>query len=382
MTDTRINGDWLAHPGTQGVLTRLEAAGHQALAVGGCVRDDLLGVPVSDIDIATSATPEQMQAVFADHKTIPTGIEHGTLTVIAHGLPHEVTTFRRDVETDGRHAQVAFGTSLVQDAARRDFTMNALYADARGAVVDPLGGLPDLNARRVRFIGAPEDRIREDYLRILRFFRFTAHYGHAIDAEGLAACAALQDGLDGLSRERVGHEMRKLLGAADPGPAVAAMAQAGILARVIPGADAVALPVLVHLEDGAAPDWIRRLACLSAGGGINRDLRLSRAEARDFQTLAKAAREGETPFTLGDLLGLERGRDALLIRGALMGQAQDMSGLEAGATMQFPLKASDLAPLKGPQLGTALTAARARWRASCGTLDARALLATLDTPEE
>ena len=206
-------------------------------------------------------------AAAAGLAAVPTGIDHGTVTLLSDGQPFEVTTFRRDVETFGRHATVAFSTDIAEDAARRDFTMNALYAEPDGTLVDPLGGLADLRARRVRFVGDPARRIAEDYLRILRFFRIHAWYGDpagGLDPEGLAACAALQEGLDSLSRERVGAEIAKLLAARDPAPAVAAMAATGILARVLPGADPRALAPLVHLEAGAglAPRWQRRLAAL------------------------------------------------------------------------------------------------------------------------
>ncbi len=175
------------------------------------------------MDIATDARPEKVTALIeaAGYKVVPTGIAHGTVTVVADHHPYEVTTFRRDLETDGRRARVAFADDVAEDARRRDFTMNALYADAEGTVVDPLGGLGDLERRCVRFVGEAEARIREDYLRILRFFRFHAWYGdpaEGLDPEGLAACAGLADGLERLSRERVGHETLRLLAAADPAP--------------------------------------------------------------------------------------------------------------------------------------------------------------------
>ncbi|TFL19395.1 CCA tRNA nucleotidyltransferase [Jannaschia formosa] len=363
-----ITDDWLTAAPTQAVMGMLEAGGHRALAVGGCVRNALLGAPVSDIDIATDARPERVieLAKAAGLKPVPTGIDHGTVTVVAHGAPHEVTTFRRDVDTDGRHATVAFTDRVVEDAARRDFTMNALYAGRDGTLVDPLGGLPDLRARHVRFIRDPEARIREDYLRILRFFRFTAWYGdpsHGLDAEGLAACAAEAEGLSRLSAERIGHEMRKLLAAPDPAPVVAAMAQAGILARVMPGADPSALAPAVHL--GLA-DWIARAAAL---GGDTGGWRLSKAEARELDALATAARDGTRPFALGDALG-SRGADAVRLRAALTGVApdpQDLALAERGATATFPLKAADLMPdLTGPALGQALAAARTAWSAGDG----------------
>ena len=195
---TRLGDPWLVAPRTQAVCALLTEAGHAAYLVGGCVRNALLGAPVADIDLATDALPQAVLALAeaAGVKAVPTGIEHGTVTLVLEGQPFEVTTFRRDVETFGRHAVVAFSRDIAEDAARRDFTMNALYAKPDGALVDPLGGLPDLRAGRVRFVGAAEARIAEDYLRILRFFRFHAWYGHpedGLDPEGLAACAAARE---------------------------------------------------------------------------------------------------------------------------------------------------------------------------------------------
>ncbi|WP_371155594.1 CCA tRNA nucleotidyltransferase [Jannaschia sp. 2305UL9-9] len=366
----QVTGEWLTAATTQAVMAMLSGGGYRALAVGGCVRNAMLGASVADIDIATDATPDEVIALSkaAGLKPVPTGIDHGTVTVIADGIPHEVTTFRRDVTTDGRHATVAFSRDVAEDAARRDFTMNALYADAGGQVVDPLNGLPDLIARHVRFIGLPEARIAEDYLRILRFFRFTAWYGDpglGLDAEGLAACAAQADGLDRISAERIGQEMRKLLSAPDPAPAVAAMAQAGVLARVLPGAQTDGLAPLVAATGG---DWIARLATL---GGDASGWRLSKAEARALQDLSQAARGGEGPFALGDMLS-DRGTDAVQVRAALIGQAADPAAIrqaQAGAAAQFPLQAADLMPdLSGPALGAALRRARLAWRSSGGTL--------------
>lgn len=367
----RLTGDWLDHPGTVAVMRALEGAGGQALFVGGCVRDAVLGRAVGDIDIATDLVPDRVvEAVTAAGlRAVPTGIEHGTVTVIAAHRPHEVTTFRRDVETFGRHATVAFSTDVAEDAARRDFTMNALYADGRGQVIDPLGtGLADAKRRHVRFIGLPADRIREDYLRILRFFRFTAVVGDpdlGLDAEGLAACAALAEGIDGLSRERIGAEMRKLLAAGDPAPAVAAMAQAGVLARVLPGADVGALAPLVHLEAGLSPDWLRRLAVIG-GEDVEDRLRLSRAEARDLARLRAAVGSGEAAAALGWRLGLARGADAVLLRAAVMGRpvAPDvLDEVARGAAARFPVVAADLAPLAGKALGARLKELETQWLA-------------------
>lgn len=353
----------LAEPRLRRVLDALTAAGHRALIVGGAVRNALLGAPVDDIDIATDARPEQVVdlAAAAGLKPVPTGIAHGTVTVVADGRGFEVTTFRRDVETFGRHATVAFATDLAEDAARRDFTMNALYATPEGEVLDPVGGLPDLAARRVRFVGEPEARIREDYLRILRFFRFHAWYGApgAADPAALAACAALQEGLDRLSRERVGHELRKLLAAPDPSEAVALMADSGILARILPGGDPRHLPALLEAEAGAAPDPIRRLAVL---GGSAEALRLSRAEARRLTVLAAAGPEmslNEAGYRLGDRLAA----DAALVAAArgLELPLDWKDRIAHAARARLPVAAADLAPLQGPALGQALRAAEAAW---------------------
>jgi len=300
-------------------------------------------------------------------RAVPTGIEHGTVTLVSAGIAHEVTTFRRDVETDGRRAVVAFSTRIEEDAGRRDFTMNALYCTARGEVIDPLGALPDLRARRLRFVGDPAARIAEDRLRILRFFRFTAWYAEEIDAEGLAACAAQAEGVERLSRERVGHEMRRLLAAPDPAPAGAAMAASGVLSRVLPGADARALAPLVHLELDLEPDWLRRLAALG-GEAAEERLRLSRAEARDLAALAAAARSADTAAALGWRLGAARGADAVLVRAALAGAAPPAGWqreVARGADAAFPVAAADLMPtLSGPALGARLEALRERWLAA------------------
>ena len=368
----KISGDWIAHPGTQALCDVLAQAGHQALFVGGCVRNALLDVAVADIDIATDARPEIVSnlAETAGLRVIPTGIVHGTVTVIAQGVAHEITTFRRDVETDGRRAVVMFATDVAEDAARRDFTMNALYARADGSVLDPLGGLPDLIARRVRFVGDPQARIREDYLRILRFFRFYAVYGDpsaGIDAEGLAACAAHAEGLVGLSRERVGTEMRKLLSARDPSLAVAAMTQTGILARVLPGSDGKALSVLVHLEDDLAPRWQRRLAVLG-GADPGADLRLSRMEKGSNMAVRDEIGSDLTPAALGWKLGLTDATDVVLCRAALfetLPAGNWQAEILRGVSSTIPVTAADLMPvLKGAALGKKLHEIEARWLAS------------------
>ncbi|HET9067927.1 MAG TPA: CCA tRNA nucleotidyltransferase [Amaricoccus sp.] len=384
----RIEADWLRAPATQAVCGALTAAGHQALPVGGCVRNALLGRPVADIDIATDAPPQAVIAIAraAGLDAVPTGIAHGTVTVLADGRPFEVTTFRRDVATDGRRATVAFSGDLAEDAARRDFTMNALYCRPDGEVVDPLGGLPDLRAGRVRFVGEPAARIEEDYLRILRFFRIHAWYGDpagGLDADGLAACAALQEGIDRLSRERIGAETTKLLAAADPAPAVAAMAASGILARVLAGADPAPLAPLVHAEAaaGAQPRWQRRLASLGWRPEWTDLLRLSRADTRALTATAAALAADEPPAVVAWRHGAAAARDAALLRAATLGApppADLASEIARGTAAVFPVASADLG-LDGPALGRALRALTEDWLASDFRLDAAALLARRPT---
>jgi len=371
---TRLQADWLADPAAQRVCAMLESAGHAAYFVGGCVRNALIDAPVQDLDLSTDARPQDVMMLAEDAglKAVPTGIDHGTVTVVSDGRPFEITTFRRDVATDGRRAKVSFADTIEADASRRDFTMNALYADARGVVHDPLGGLPDLQARRVRFIDDPAQRIREDYLRILRFFRFHAWFGDAqagLDAEGLAACAEHAEGIEGLSKERIGHEMLRLLAAPDPAPAVAAMAQAGVLMRVIAGAEPSILPVLVHLEQeaGIEPDPIPRLASLG-GEDVTAALRLRKVDARRREVLRAAALDGPAVEELGYRLGVQEGTAALLLRHAALGQPiekQTLTRLNVASEQVFPVRAADLQPhLEGPALGRALRRLETDWIAS------------------
>ncbi|SLN24809.1 CCA-adding enzyme [Pseudoruegeria aquimaris] len=382
----RVTGEWIEAPEAQAVMAVLADAGHEAYFVGGCVRNALLGAPVGDLDVTTRARPQETTALFEGQgfRVVPTGIDHGTVTVIAGGIPFEITTYRRDVETDGRRAVVAFADRIEEDAQRRDFTMNALYADASGHVSDPLGdGLADLDARRVRFIDDPAQRIREDYLRILRFFRFHAWYGdpeQGIDAEGLAACAENSAGIETLSAERIGAEMKKLLSAPDPAPSVASMQQAGVLAAVLPGADARGLPLLVafEAEHGFPADPMRRLAVLG-GEDVAARLRLSRQEARQLAQMREAIGSGEAPGALGYRLGAETARNVLLLRAALFevpAAAADLDAVGAGAGAAFPVAAADLMPAySGPALGARLKELEARWIASGFTLTRDELLA-------
>lgn len=378
---TRLDADWLRDDATQQALGLLTGAGHQAFVVGGCVRNALLGVPVNDVDIATSAPPETVieLADAAGIRSVPTGVDHGTVTLVIDGQGFEITTFRRDVETDGRRAVVSFSATLEDDAARRDFTMNALYADADGTVTDPVNGLPDLRERHVRFVGHAEDRIREDYLRSLRFFRFHAQYGdpeRGLDADALAAIAGNLDGLGQLAAERVWSELRKLLSAADPAPALAAMETSGVLGRLLPGASSRFVGPLVYLEGegGIPPEAIRRLAALGGAGG---DLRLSRQDARRLDTLRSAVEKGTGLAELAWREGAEIAWDAALLRAALSEAplAPETGRVIArGMQARFPLTAADLMPdLSGAALGRALKVAERAWIDSDFSLDRQSL---------
>ncbi len=292
---------WFRDEALQRVLALLDADGGEGRVVGGAVRNSLMGLPVADIDIATTLLPETVveRAEAAGIKAVPTGIAHGTVTLVIDGKPFEITTLRRDVETDGRRAVVAFSQDWRADAERRDLTINALYASADGEVVDLVGGLADLERRNIRFIGDAATRIAEDHLRILRFFRFFAYYGSGRpDADGLRACAAAKSKISTLSAERVWSEMKKLLAALDPGRALLWMRQIGILTEVLPetekwGIDAI--PGLIAAEQalGWLPEALLRLAAIVPPDAarlakLAERLRLSKAEGAYLQAWANA----------------------------------------------------------------------------------------------
>lgn len=382
---TRITADWLTNPATQAVFAALQSDGAQVLFVGGCVRNALIGVAVSDIDISCDLEPEiiMQRARNAGIKAVPTGIEHGTVTLVSDGLAHEVTTFRKDITTDGRRAVVAFSRNIHEDAARRDFTINALYADADGMVIDPLGGMDDLKTRHVRFIGAAQDRIKEDYLRSLRYFRFHAWYGDAVagfDQTALAAVAENLDGLETLSRERIGAEVLKLLSAPNPAPSLAVMRCTGVLGRILPGADDRALAPLIQLETqtGASVDSLRRLAALG-GDELARGLRLSKAQTKRLSRLRDAASEVMSAAELGYRFKQDEAMNILILRCALLEKPWYKTAQTAvllGANAHFPVRAKDLMPeLVGPELGTRLAELEAIWIASNFTKTKADLLA-------
>ena len=309
---------WLAEPALARALALLNREGEEARVVGGAARNALMGLPLSDIDIATTATPEEVtrRAVAAGIKAVPTGIDHGTVTLVVDGAPFEVTTLRQDVETYGRKAKVAFGRDWEMDARRRDFTMNALSISPDGRVHDYVGGLADLDARRVRFIGDPAQRIAEDFLRVLRFFRFQASYGHETpDPASLHACIVARQGLRTLSRERVRSELMKLLVAPFAVPTLVVMAEAGFIDLLLGGVPQLASfanMIKVERAAGVAPDAVRRLGAL--GVFIIEDAERLRERLRLFNAeYDRLAAMAERWWRVSPGLG-EAGARALLYR--------------------------------------------------------------------
>jgi poly(A) polymerase len=407
-TDRKLaDAAWFTSGPLPRLLGVLDRDGEEARVVGGAVRNALLGLSADEIDVATTAVPEEVvrRVEAAGFKAVPTGLEHGTVTVVADKIPFEVTTLRQDVETYGRHAKVAFGRDWQADAERRDFTINAFSVRADGTVYDYVGGLADLAARRVRFIGDPQQRIEEDYLRILRFFRFHAAYGTSDhpDREGLDACIAGRGGLDRLSRERVRMELMKLVVAPHAVPTLIAMTDAGLTLRVLGGVSYLASfenMAKVEAAAAAAADPVRRLGALGVWVAEDAErlwqkLRLTNAEHERLTSMAEGWRRispdlsdhaaralvyrlGPLHFTDHALLGWARS-DAT----AHDTTWHDLAGLPQRWTAPaFPLKAADLMARgveKGPALGAAMRAAEEAWIAADFPEDAAALAAIADT---
>ena len=365
---------WRSRTGMKRLLGALGAETGETRYVGGCVRDTLLGLEVSDVDLATRLTPEMVIARLgkAGIKAVPTGIAHGTITAVIGGAPVEVTTLRRDVATDGRRATIAYTEDWREDAARRDFTINALLADPRtGEIFDYFGGQEDLQARRVRFIGAPLSRIAEDHLRILRFFRFHARFGAgAPDGAALEACAARANDLMALSRERVADELLKLLGLPDPAPTVKLMIARGIFKPVLPeidSADRLAALVAAEAAAGIAPDPIRRLAALlpadaDVAASVAARLRLSKRAAKRLVSAADPTRDAPEP--LAYRIGNEEAVDRFLLAGET---SIDLKALQAWQRPRLAVSGGDLIAMgleAGPVVAATLQAIEREWAAS------------------
>jgi poly(A) polymerase len=404
---------WLKDHSLQKLLAVLSTKGEEARVVGGAIRNTLLGQPVSDLDIATTCLPEQTlrRAKEAGFKVVPTGIDHGTITVIAEGRPYEVTTLRADVETDGRHAEVAFGRDWKVDAERRDFTINALYVEADGTIVDLVGGLADIESHTLRFIGDAEQRIGEDYLRILRFFRFFAWYGKGRpESEGLKACARLKSGLGRLSAERIWSELKKLLAAPDPSRALLWMRQAGVLTAVLPESEKWGIDSihgLVKTEQGLGWD-IDPLLRLESIVPPNAErmtelalrLKLSNSELARLEswanTMPPQPEISESGFAKklyrGDKQGM-RDRLRLALASARADALNDNAAIMRAGHLsklldfldryekpKFPLSGGDLVAAglhKGPEVGKVQRALEDEWIESGFTLNRDALLAKI-----
>ena len=395
---------WLKAGPVARLLALLNRDGEEARVVGGAVRDALLRLPVGEIDVATTALPEEIvrRVEAAGGKAIPTGIEHGTVTAVMDQHPVEITTLRKDVETFGRKARVVFGRDWKADAERRDFTINSLSATADGLVHDYVGGLADIAARRVRFIGEPQQRIEEDYLRILRFFRFHAHFGEgAPDAAGVHACIVARSGLDSLSRERVRMEFLKLLVAARATPTLVVMAECGLLGMVLGGVGYLASfenMIKVEAALGAETDAIRRLGALGLwvaedAERLTQRLRLSNAESERLSALDQwwrvaAKSDPQAGRALLYRLGPQSFTDRLLLAWARSEAGAADKNWHAYATLPqrwiapvFPLKAADFmrrGVAAGPALGVALRAAEEAWVAADFPMDEAATEAIAD----
>jgi len=376
-------------PGTA-LLSALDAAAGETRLVGGAVRDGLLGLGGADIDLATRFAPDEVmkRVKAAGLKAVPTGIAHGTVTVVGHDLVAEVTTLRRDVQSFGRHAQVAFTDDWREDAARRDFTVNALYAHLPDGVIDDYwGGLDDLSARRVRFIGDPLLRIAEDHLRILRFFRFSARFAAQVDADGLAACTARANDLMALSRERIAMELRLLLALPDPVATLALMLDAGIFRPVLPELQAERLPMLVQTiaaeaAAGLSPAWERRLAALLPQGetrvAVEIGARLKLSNAQRMRLVSAVQPAGSAPHWEA---AYRDGGEAILDRLLIAGDSAAAAPLIGWQRPKLPASGKDIiargvAP--GPEVAKRLGVFERAWVAAGFPEDAGTVTALLD----
>lgn len=389
---------------TRAIMNTLTRDGGDARFVGGAVRNAILGEDVADIDIATPLLPQEViqRLQKAGFGVVPTGIEHGTITAVVRGHPFEVTTLRRDVSTDGRRATVAFTTDWAEDAARRDFTMNALYAGANGEVFDYVGGVADLRARRVRFVGDPRTRIREDYLRILRLFRFHAWYGRGeLDDDAFAAAAAEKAGLKRLSGERVQKELLRLLQAKAPVSVLKVMQRGSILAEILPaGTQLERTARLIDIETASRrePDNLLRLAALlpddpKAALKLSGTLKLSNAykerliEAAEPDNRIAASLSPREARQFLYRFGQQRFSDQLLLRWSqTRDKAKDTRWVkllklaESWKKPEFPIDGRDVMAKgidEGPKIGTTLRALEQEWVEADFAPDRRALLRRL-----
>lgn len=403
--------DWLQDADVQRIFALLNADGGEGRVVGGAVRNALMDIPISDVDFATTNPPAEViaRAEAEGIKAVPTGVDHGTVTLVLNGRGFEVTTLRKDMETDGRRAKVAFGTDWQDDAERRDFTINALYVTADGEVIDLVNGLADIETKTLRFIGDASQRIEEDYLRVLRFFRFFAYYGSGRpDADGLRACARAKDKLDTLSAERVWSELRKLLSAPDPSRALLWMRTSGVLNAILPesekwGIDAIHGLIATEKALGWTPDALLRLAAIippqeERARALSERLRQSKAESERLLRFADAPNlSADTVGAALDRMLYRHGTAGILMRLRLQLASARAQAVENDAEMlkaarldallkraegfrkpAFPLGGADVIALgikPGPKVGEVLAKLEEQW-VERNFADDRAALAT------
>ena len=366
-----INSEWIKNKSLQNILKVLKKANYNAYLVGGCIRNSILGFPVNDIDISTDAKPEETLNLFniGSFKATPTGFSHGTVTVISEGIPYQITTMRSDQNTDGRHADVSFCDNITKDAERRDFTVNALYADATGKIIDPLGGLQDFRPLKIKFIGNANHRIQEDYLRILRFFRFHAQFSELVDEfeqNALDAIKNNQNGLKRLSKERVWNEFQKILLSKNPSCVVLEMSKIGILKEVSVDQDTKNIKNLVSIEEkmGIKPEAIRRLVALARNTETT-FFNLSRREAKKFSLLKSLLKKNFEPAELVYQFNKEIAQSVLAVHTFNQGlklKQSDIAKIEKAYLHPCPVSGAHLSKyLSGEEIAIKLKEAQRIW---------------------
>ena len=380
----QINSEWIKNKSLQNILKILKKADHNAYLVGGCIRNSILNFPVNDIDISTDAKPQETLDLFniGSFKATPTGFSHGTVTVVSGGIPYQITTMRSDQNTDGRHADVSFSDNITEDAERRDFTINALYADPNGKIIDPIGGLKDFRPLKIKFIGNANNRIQEDYLRILRFFRFHAQFSEFVidfEQDALDAIKNNQNSLKLLSKERVWNEFQKILLSKNPSRALLEMSKIGILEKVSIDGGIKNIKNLISIEEkmGIEPEAIRRLVAITRNTEKT-SLNLSRKEARKFSLLKSLLGK---KFDLAELVyqfNKEIAQSVLAIYTFNQGEKlklSDVAKIEKACLYPCPISGAHLSKyMSGEDVGIKLKEAQRVWIKSNFKSDAAKIL--------
>jgi len=383
----QINSEWIKSKSLQNILKIFKKADHNAYLVGGCVRNSILNLPVNDIDISTDAKPEETLDLFktGSFKATPTGFSHGTVTVVSEGIPYQITTMRSDQNTDGRHANVSFSDNIKADAERRDFTINALYADPTGKIIDPIEGLKDFQPLKIKFIGNANNRIQEDYLRILRFFRFHAQFSDLVEDFERDALDAIKDNknsLKFLSKERVWNELQKILLSKDPSRALLEMSKIGVLEKISINRGIKSIKNLISIEEkmGIKPEAIRRLVALTRDTEI-KSLNLSRKEARKFSLLKSLLEKNFDPAELVYQFNKEIAQSMLAIstfnQGAKLNLI-DVTKIEKACLYPCPISGAHLSKyVSGEDVGVKLKEAQSIWIKSNFKSDSAKILSVL-----